>query len=125
MSSSAKAPSKTRKSARAPTTNVLSPRPSWRDPLSFGERHRLELLEMLEAVDLREPRWSMAAQGDSASAINLSIRVVLIGEHALAPFRDVILIALWRCAAEGDLTAGLVFDWLTARHRSDVKAWMN
>lgn len=126
MSSSTKASTKTRKSAVARAAQASSPRPSWREPLSFDERHRLGLVEMLEAVDLRaEPRWARAARGDASCAINLAIRVVLIGEDALVPFHDVILIALWRCAAEGDLTAGLVFDWLTCHRASSVGGWMN
>lgn len=85
----------------------------WNDPTIYDERHRLDIAEMLEAAVLpKEPRWRKAARGDAPSAINLAIRVVLLQEPKLAPYRAVILIALWRCAADGDPTAALVMDWL-------------
>lgn len=85
----------------------------WPQPEAYDPEVQGDIEELLEAVHCPgEKRWPAAARGDAASAINLAIRVQLVREPKLRPYRDVILVALWRCAAEGDPTAALVMNWL-------------
>jgi hypothetical protein len=85
----------------------------WPQPEAYDPEVQGDIEDMLAAVHCPgEKRWPAAARGDAASAINLAIRVQLVREPQLRPYRDVILVALWRCAAEGDATAGLVMNWL-------------
>lgn len=91
----------------------------WNASASFDDDLRADIIEMLEAVHFpSEPRWAAAASGDAASSVNLAIRVLVLEERQLALYRDVILIALWRCAADGDVTAKVVMDWLGLRRKA-------
>lgn len=85
----------------------------WPQPEAYDPKVQGDIEEMLAAVHCPDEKlWPAAARGDAASAINLAIRVQLVREPQLRPYRNVILVALWRCATQGDPTAGLVMKWL-------------
>lgn len=85
----------------------------WPKPNSFDAALRKDIERLLAAVHFpNEPYWPAAARGDASSAINLAIRAHMVQEPDLVRYKDVILVALWRCVAQGDPTAQLVFDWL-------------